>query len=193
MPTSTSIPRRRPAALVGYLASSAKRMQRFAVLDSRAPLVRRWADALAPDWRYVDFATMILRIWQGLPVQYMFDGRQDRWQRSVETLRRGGGDCEDLAILTGALLLAMEIDARVAAMPSHVMVAVPYTRALIEPWGGAMLSSWATLTHGHTRWLFLEVTLSRAARMQYPPGEMTDRVQRWLDTPYLRIAGVPSP
>ncbi len=51
-------------------------------------------------------------------VQYVTDkaqfGRKDIWLTSVETLRRGKGDCEDHAVLLADILISLGYDARIA-------------------------------------------------------------------------------
>ena len=48
-------------------------------------------------------------------VRYMRNDPQERWQLPSETLRRGGGDCEDLAAWRAAEL-------RIAGEPARVVV-----------------------------------------------------------------------
>lgn len=53
--------------------------------------------------------------WLPRHMRYIADTGGDRWAAPEETIKNGGGDCEDLAFLSAAVLKAFGIDARVVA------------------------------------------------------------------------------
>lgn len=53
-----------------------------------------------------------------------YRGHADWWQTPDETLRKGGGDCEDLAMLCYVMLWSAGIEAIIIETPSHLAVGV---------------------------------------------------------------------
>jgi len=71
----------------------------------------------------------------GIPWEYR--GMCDWWQTPDETLLKGGGDCEDLAMLCYAMLNRAGISAVIILMPGHMAVGVdiPAYGGYLEYWG----------------------------------------------------------
>ncbi len=74
-----------------------------------------------------------------------------------QTLARGGGDCDDLAVLYAALLEGAGYPAMLVQTPGHVLVAVGLGRAKTPALRGAF-SPGSILTDGGQVWLPLETT-----------------------------------
>ncbi len=53
--------------------------------------------------------------WLTHNIRYIADQNGDYWSTPEETIRRGGGDCEDLAFLSAAVLKTFGIESRVVA------------------------------------------------------------------------------
>lgn len=161
--------------MIGYLRDSATRLDRAAQRDAQEPIVRALAARLR-DPRDPRRGTLA-RAWRWLPTIYVAESDGDRWQRTMLTLQRRAGDCEDWAIVLAAVSKAAGLDARIATMPGHVVVAVPV--ASEHPHAHP---------HGGRAWLFLESTFPPALRARVAPGWGTAHVAAWSGTPYLQIA-----
>lgn len=178
-------------AFPAYLRRSASTLDDLSALDSATSDVRSIAGRLVD--RSDPWAGTIARAWWWLPTWYVAERDGDRWQRSAFTMKTGTGDCEDWAVLLAALLKAAAIDARIATLPQHVVVAVrvpddrmaapaPY-RAIARTAEG-----WEAHWHLGQAWLFLESTLSPWLRAGWWPGALAGHVAMWANTPFLQIA-----
>ena len=82
--------------------------------------------AQAPSMDRAGFARLVLSFAQC--VDYVTDmdsaGRNEYWKYPLETLWDGGGDCEDKAILCGALMMACGYDVAFVLFDDHAMTAV---------------------------------------------------------------------
>lgn len=75
----------------------------------------------------------------------------------AETLRAGGGDCDDLAILFAALVGAVGVDAMLIVQPRHVLVAID-TGAPLGAATLVTLDDRLVVGHQGTAWLPIETT-----------------------------------
>lgn len=83
-------------------------------------------------------------------------GTSDLWQSPRLTLSRGGGDCEDLAILGMSLLIALGLD-------DVVLVLGTLHSRTRRPQGHAWLEGW-----DRQGWFLLEATTGRLIRHRRP-------------------------
>ena len=103
-----------------YVATFHTSSDRY-ILDVAAQL-----SAQAPSMDRAGLARLILSFAQC--VDYVTDmdstGRNEYWKYPLETLWDGGGDCEDKAILCGALMMACGYDVAFVLFDDHAMTAV---------------------------------------------------------------------
>jgi tetratricopeptide (TPR) repeat protein len=95
------------------------------------------------------------------PVSPFRGSELDHVQYPAQTLKRGVGDCDDLAVLYAALAEAVGVPAMLLTMPGHVMVAlrtnVPAQASLY-----VSIDPSRVITHGGYVWIPVETTLVSA-------------------------------
>lgn len=164
--------------------------QWLALQDADSPVIQ----SLALRLRGRTPRESLMNLWRAFPVVYVPDGINDTAQTPIYTWLRGRGDCEDWALFLVALLLALNIGARIGIMNNHAAVFVPLLdrpdrvdalgQTILGPWD--VSPKWQTRQYAGRGWLPLEATAPMGRRGE--PGDYLELIDGGIQNASLRIA-----
>jgi transglutaminase-like putative cysteine protease len=137
-------------------------LDRLAEADAELPDVRRLAENVTAGARSDAERAVRLHEYVKDRVSFMRE-RRETFTPTLRTLEIGGGDCDDSARALMALLLSLDIPARLETLPERATGAVPVHVAVQVQIGG--------------EWLWLETTIDAE------PGEHPTAAARRLGVP----------
>jgi len=107
------------------------RVNTFIVEDCAAQSIADYAAAKYHGEMDVLKACVVMSIVQA-NLHYISDPCCDHWKYPWETVRDGGGDCEDFAILICSVLRCMGVESVIAIAQNHAMVGIPAEPGVFE-------------------------------------------------------------